>query len=247
MGVSTDDCVNAIARHSAGFAAAARDHLTRPVQHCPGWSVADLVRHLTEVHWFWATIAEELPHSPPEQSRKPARAADADLVDVFETGAARLVQVLRSADQSAACWTWAPQAQTVAFITRHQVQEAAVHHWDAADAGGAPWDVDPTAAADCVDEFLHYSVSSDADHEDPPGEPLAGTFVVRATDTGDSWTIADGNLPGTILVTSGTTAAPAVEGTAARLLLWLYGRADLHTSEVPRDLLARFRALTYTD
>jgi uncharacterized protein (TIGR03083 family) len=247
MPLSTDDCLTAIARHSAGLASAARDRLTEPVEHCPGWSVADLVEHLTGVHWFWATIAEERPDSPPEQSRRPARAEDADLLDVFEVGAARLVQVLRSADQSAACWTWAPQAQNVAFITRHQVQEAAVHQWDAAHAGGGGWEMDPAVAADCVDEFLTYSVSSDADHEDPPGGPLAGAFVLRSSDTGDAWTIADGDLPGTARISSGTSDAPVVEATAADLLLWLYGRTDLDTSSVPGDLLARFRALTFTD
>ena len=36
-----------------------REHLERPVEHCPGWNVADLVWHLTEVHWFWSTIAAD--------------------------------------------------------------------------------------------------------------------------------------------------------------------------------------------
>ena len=52
------DFVDAIAEHSAGFAAAA-DGVDAEVEHCPGWTVADLVGHLTEVHWFWGTIVEE--------------------------------------------------------------------------------------------------------------------------------------------------------------------------------------------
>ena len=49
-----------IRRHSAGLAAAARDNLDARVEHCPDWSVADLVWHVSGVHWFWGTIAGEL-------------------------------------------------------------------------------------------------------------------------------------------------------------------------------------------
>ena len=203
--------------------------------------------HLTEVHWFWTTIAEERPDSPPAPSRRPARAERSRLVDVFETGAARLVEVLRAADQSGACWTWAPQAHTVAFITRHQVQEAAVHHWDAAHAGGSDWHIDPAVAADGVDEFLHYSVSSEADPADPPREPLGGSFRLRAVDTGDSWSVGDGDVKGTVRVTRGAIDAPVLEGDAGTLLLWLYGRTSVPRSDVPDALLGRFRALTFTD
>ncbi len=61
--------------HSAGFADATRDHLDARVEHCPGWSVADLVWHLTEVHWFWGTIVEERLDAPP--ARVPAPGAGA--------------------------------------------------------------------------------------------------------------------------------------------------------------------------
>jgi len=96
--LSTDSCLAAIERHSRGLARAARGNLDAPVEHCPGWSVADLVRHVTDVHWFWATIAEELPSSPPDASRRPSRPADGELVDAFEAGSRRLVDVLGSAD-----------------------------------------------------------------------------------------------------------------------------------------------------
>lgn len=41
--------------------------------------------------------------------------------------------------------------------------------------------------------------------------------------------------------------APTVSGTASDLLLWLYGRLDLDLGSVPADLIARFRALCFTD
>jgi hypothetical protein len=98
MALSTFDCIAAITEHSAGFAEATRPHLGAKVEHCPGWSVADLVWHLSEVHWFWSTIAEERLAAPPEDSRRPPRPTDEDLVDGFVSGAARLMQVLRQAD-----------------------------------------------------------------------------------------------------------------------------------------------------
>ena len=89
---------------------------------------------------FAATIAAEQLSAPPEEGRRPPRPDDAGLVDTFKAGAVRLVEVLREADQSTPCWTWAGWQQDTAFITRHQVQEAAVHHWDAANAaGGLLW------------------------------------------------------------------------------------------------------------
>ena len=124
MTLSTFDCIAAITAHSAGFAEATRgSNLDARVEHCPDWSVADLVWHLTEVHWFWGTIVEEKLDAPPDEARRPERRPDAELVDAFVDGAARLVEVLRNADQSAHCWTWAPWQQDVAFVTRHQVQQ----------------------------------------------------------------------------------------------------------------------------
>ncbi len=249
MALSTFDCIAAITQHSAGFAQATRGDLDAPVEHCAGWSVADLVYHLTDVHWFWATIVEELLDAPPEESRRPPRVADADLVDAFTSGALHLVEVLRDADQSAACWTWAGWQQDVAFVTRHQVQEVAVHRWDAVRAAGGGLRFDPEEAADGVDEFLHFSVASDDDLYTPVTPPLLGTLAVRATDVDQAWTLTDGARPGTARVSAGVQAAgvPVLEAGAGELLLWLYGRLDLDTSAVPADLLGRFRGICFTD
>jgi uncharacterized protein (TIGR03083 family) len=248
MSLSTDDCVAAIRRHSAGLAAAARDNLDARVEHCPDWSVADLVSHVAGVHWFWGTIAGELLTEPPPQSRRPARLPDAELVDGFERGAERLAEVLADADQSAHAWTWASWQQDVAFITRHQVQEAAVHHWDAVNAAGGRLDIEPEVAADSVDEFLHFSVASEDDPDDPPETRLDGRLALRAADTGDAWTLVDGARPGTARVLGGVDAdAPLVEATASDLLLWLYQRVVVDTAAVPDELLARFRALCFSD
>ncbi|MGZ4436714.1 MAG: maleylpyruvate isomerase N-terminal domain-containing protein, partial [Nocardioidaceae bacterium] len=198
----------------------------------------------------WATIAGERLDGPPDESRRPERSPDDHLVDTFLAGARRLADVLRDADQRAACWTWAPLQQDVAFVTRHQVQEAAVHHWDAVDATGGSLAIEPAVAADAVSEFLTFSVSTDADAAEPERPSLRGSFVLHALDTDETWTVSDGDAPGTTRFTTDSeaaTVAPRFSATASDLVLWLYGRVDLDTSPVPADVLARFRGLCFTD
>jgi uncharacterized protein (TIGR03083 family) len=251
MTLTTAECVSAIERHSAGFAEATRGNLDASVRHCPGWTVADLVAHLTDVHWFWGTIAEKGLTEPPDEADRPARAPRERLVPAFEEGARRLVRVLGEADQTRHVWTWAPSQKDVAFITRHQVQEAAVHHWDAVHAAGGRLRIEAAVAADSVDEFLTFSVPTDAaplEDDDTPPAPLAATFALRATDADRAWTITDGASPGTLRVDQGAVAGPpAVQATASDLLLWLYRRVEIDTASVPTDVVERFRALTFTD
>jgi uncharacterized protein (TIGR03083 family) len=248
MATSEFDYVAVIEQHAAGFADAAAGNLDARVEHCPDWSVGDLVRHLSDVHWFWATIAEERLAEPPDESRRPARVPDTELIDRFTAGAARLADVLRRTPYGDAAWTWAPAQQDVGFIARHQVQEAAVHHWDAANAAGRSVTIDAIPAADAVDEFLTFSAPSEAD-PDPDQPRLEGEFGLRCTDVDAVWTIADGAQPGTMLIRRGASGdVPTVTGTASDLLLWLYERTDnVDTSDVDATLLQRFRGGTYSD
>jgi len=248
MSLSAAECTAHIAHFSALFADATRDNLDGRVEHCPDWSVADLVWHLTEVHWFWATIADGRLPEPPDEAQRPERPGREALVETFEAGAQRLVRVLADADQSAACWTWFPGQQDIAFITRHQVQEAAVHTWDAVHAAGGTLDIDPVVAADSVDEFLTVSLAEEDDAREHDLVPLEATFGLRATDTADAWTLTDGGVPGSVVMSRGVAPdVPTLEAPAADLLLWLYRRRDLDPGPVPREAVDRFRGLSSTD
>ncbi len=237
------DPLNAIATHAEGLASAAESNLDARVEHCPDWDVADLVAHITNVHWFWATIVEEKLQEPPAEERRPARAED--LLGALRANAERLVRVLGEADPATPVWTWAPDRMTAGFVLRHQVQEAAVHHWDAENAAGRALTIEALPAADAVDEFLAVSVASEA----WPGKGnLDGTFGMRTTDADGAWTITDGVTPHTLAVTPGLRdGIPVLQASASDLLLWLYRRVELDTSAVPPDLVERFRSLTFTD
>ncbi len=249
MGEPQFDYIEAISQHSAGLATAAEGNLDARVEHCPDWSVADLVGHMTGVHWFWATIAEERLSAPPEEARRPAPVPREQLIDTFRAGAERLAAVLRAADADDHVWTWAPAQQDIAFITRHQVQEAAVHHFDAVNGAGGKLAIEPLVAVDSIAEFLTFSVSSDADPADDPVRPsLGGRFVLKCSDADEAWTVSEGAGEGTVAYEAGAPQdVPAVTATASDLLLWLYGRVSVDTAPVPDELVGRFRGLLFTD
>jgi uncharacterized protein (TIGR03083 family) len=246
MTLSTEDCLAAITRHSHALADAARVDLHAPVEHCPGWDVAELVRHVSQVHWFWGTIAAERLTEPVPEDREPAPVPDDELVDAFVAGADRIAATLAEADQDAPVWTWFPGRQDVGFITRHQVQEAAVHHFDAANAVGAAWSVDPAVATDSIDEFLTTSLA-EADDIARIGSTLPGPLTLAATDTGRAWTVRQA-APAAGLSWSAADGAdrPAtVSGPVADLLLWIYQRVDLPVTDT--EVVTAFRRLSSTD
>ena len=241
MQVPVEDFLAAITHHTRGLAGAAENGLDLPVEHCPGWSVADLVRHVTEVHRFWNEVARDRPLVEPDLV-VPERPADEDLVAALLAGVEVLTGTLRAADQDAPCWTWGLE-ENIGFITRHQVQEAAVHHWDAVNAVGGDWAMDALLASDAVEEFLTHSVANRR-WPHPGAEPLGGPL--RFVAGGRTYTVADGDLPGTLT----HTVQGAGDGGAAPadLLLWLYRRVpDSRITAGPDDLLQRFRAFTSTD
>jgi uncharacterized protein (TIGR03083 family) len=240
-----------IAEHSAALARAAESNLEAPVEHCPGWTVADLVWHLSEVHWFWAKIVAELPSEPPPDEEGPDRPPPEQLVERFRAGAEHLVRVLAAADPAAACWTWAPTQRNVGFVRRHQVQEAAVHHWDAEHAAGREIALGTGMSVDAIEEFLTFSVATVEDRPDSPRPNLDGALVLAATDAGTEWTVTDDRLPGTVRFSPGPAdpELPRITGTASDLLLWLYGRLALPVTPGGKaeQLAGRFRALAFTD
>ncbi len=247
MALSTQRSVEVIDQSGEALAALAAGHFEAEVVGCPGWRVRDVLQHLIEVHWFWTKVVEDRLAEPPRAGR-PDRVEDDHLVSRFLLGVQRLSAALASADQGAEVYTWASSQHDVAFVTRHQVQEIAVHGWDAAHAVGAPWEIPADAAADAVDEFLTFSVSSRSDPAEPPRADLDGVLALRCADVDASWTVEDDLDPGTVRHSPGVRDdAVVIEAPAQELLLWLYRRVHLPGEVNHAALVNRFRHLTFTD
>jgi uncharacterized protein (TIGR03083 family) len=205
------------------------------VPSCPEWDLRALVVHLGRVQRSWASVigrGEDVEPQPPDDSVRPANGDD--LVGWFREGAGELLTAVEEAPADRAAWTWWQTPRTAGAIARHQVQEAAVHRWDAEMAAGRPASpVDTDAAADAVDEFL--AVTAVELHRWTPWTGGAGTVELAPTDApgGSRWLVLgdDGPAP-----SEGPDAPTAtLSATASDLLLLLYRRLPLEAVTVTGD------------
>jgi len=211
----------AVAADRAGLAAA--------VPSCPAWQVKDLLRHTGYVHrWAARHITEgpaEVIDGPSEAEILRGGAADADLLGWFRAGHAALVETLASADPAVECATFMPAPTPLAFWTRRQAHETAIHRADAELAAGP---VDGSAprypadfAADGIDELIMgFGQRRKYQPSAGPGAD-AGLLRVIAADTGDAWSIGDGS-----------DAGCTVSGSASSLYLYLWNRASAGAADI---------------
>jgi uncharacterized protein (TIGR03083 family) len=240
--MATDlDYVAHLAAESARFATVI-DGLPpgAPVPSCPGWTADDLLWHLAEVQWFWATIAGDGVTGPQAEERKPERPdGRTALAAFFQRASHDLREALARTAPDAPAWTWSAD-QSVGFIRRRQAHEALIHRIDAELAAGDRTPMDPLLSADGVDEVLRVMYGY---------LPGWGTFVadgaqdlrLKTADTADSWVITLGRFTGTdpgdqaahdepavraAGLDQGQQAAAEVSGSAADLDCWLWHRSS---------------------
>ena len=222
----------AIRRDSDLFYATADDSdPSLPVASCPGWTIADLVWHLGEVHWFWGSVIEMRASDPAsvEAAKPPRPAVYAELVAWGRGQVDRMISLLEQNEDATKVWTWSPTQQTVGFIRRHQVQEAAVHRWDLQQAAAqAPPDpIDAVAAADSLDELLEVTLPWTVDEK----KPLAGSVHIHCTDTDGEWFVH----PEGRVEPIHAKGDAAIRGTASDLLLVLFKRLGIEHAELVGD------------
>ena len=223
-----------VGRSAALRDAAAAGDLSARVPGCPDWSLRDLVAHLGGVQRFWAvTVALGDPSRPPSAEERGDREPHGDLLEWFEESTRTLVTALRAAGPEAPSWTWwgaSGAPLTAGAVARHQVQEAAVHAWDAQEAAfGKPEPLPAAVAVDGVAEFLSVGLGSLGAW---PHRPARVQFQAIE---GPSWTVD--------LSPSGATPDPAasgepvtrIQGTASELVLALYRRIPLADVRVDGD------------
>ena len=127
--------------------------LTVPVPTCPGWTMADLVRHVGEVY-LHKTLAIRLGDFPGEQDW-PAEVEALPPLALLDRTYASLSQELTTRAPDSPAPSWYKPERTVAFWMRRMAQETVIHRIDAElAAGGAVSPVPADIALDGVDEVL---------------------------------------------------------------------------------------------
>lgn len=177
----------------AVLAVLARAELTAPIAACPGWTLRDLVEHLGSVH-RWATEIVRTGSPLPEEPHHGV----VDVAGWFADGATALVEKLAAVDPAGPCWSFTSD-RTAGFWVRRQALETAVHRWDAERAVDEPGPIDAALAgvgiAEVVDLMTPRQVRLGRI------DPLSAGIELRATDTGQSWTLGEGQ-PATEVVAS---------------------------------------------
>jgi len=227
--------LEAIREASVRFAGAIErrgsEGLDATVPSTPEWNLRDLAHHVGEVQRFWAeNVRAGNPDGPwPGEVASPT---DDVLAGWLRQATASLCDALQAAGPAAPCWTWWGEPATAGAVARHQVQEIAVHTWDAEAVAASPDPLRRDVADDGVAEFLEVMLGSSAD-------AVPGVVTLRATDTGGSWRVAGGG-PG--------RRQAEVSGTASDLVLMLYRRLPVADCIVEGDplLVASFLALVDT-
>jgi uncharacterized protein (TIGR03083 family) len=207
-------------------AVAAAPSLDVQVPTCPEWTLLDLVKHLVETRNKWTAIVAAGPADSPATFSAPEAPREREaLLPWFAASVQEQVDALREAGPDRGCWTWwgdSQSPQTSGAVGRDQLQQLAVHTYDAQITVGAPQPLPSDLALDGVDEFL---TTRCAGTEPWPHEPVVVDY--HATE-GRSWRlwVSDGHTRTAGLPAGGGPEKPdvAVWGTANELVLFFYGR-----------------------
>ncbi|UXY26000.1 maleylpyruvate isomerase family mycothiol-dependent enzyme [Streptomyces sp. HUAS TT20] len=196
------------------------------VPTCPEWQVRDLLRHTGAVHrWAAGIIADE--QTAPRPFGDLPDLDGAELVAWYRDSHHRLVDTLAAAPSDLECWTFhpAPSPSPLAFWTRRQAHETTVHRYDAESARtGVPSPVARDFAVDGIDELLrgfHARTRSRVRTDEPR------VLRVRASDTGDVWTVRLSAEPPVTTREESGVAEAELSGPADQLYLALWNRVPM--------------------
>ena len=197
------DCLSADFRR---FREVAQLDPTAAVPTCPGWSVADLTRHLGQVY-LHKTVAMREGAEP--GAWPPKELEEAEPLPLLDRAYAELLAEFATRRPEDPSSTWYRHDQTVGFWFRRMAQETVIHRIDAELGAGQPVAPVPAdLAIDGVDEllkvFLAYSVADWGDYfTDILARSPGHTYAIR-TD-GAAWRVRTG--PGVVEVADGDAAA----------------------------------------
>ncbi|MGW3692178.1 maleylpyruvate isomerase family mycothiol-dependent enzyme [Streptomyces sp. NPDC005125] len=213
------------------------------VPSCPDWSLRDLVEHLTEVQRFWAAAVVAGPSEKPPVVAPADDTLPAGLLARSAAATQELIAALRAAGPAVGCWTWWGDSNvptTSGAVARHQVQEAAVHAFDAQLATGTPRPVPAVVALDGVAEFIGVSHGTAGPW---PHEP--SRIGLHAAE-GESW-LVDLTASGSHVIDGHHETAADLHGSASDLLLTLHGRLPLDSLRSEGDRATLVNLLSWPD
>lgn len=208
---------------------------TAGVPACPGWTVADLVAHLGNVHTWAAAIVT----SGARVDQPRTRPHGVPLDQWYAARATHLVQVLADSDPAAPCWNFAGLGEVAGFWRRRQLHEVLMHLVDLDQAHGRSTRLDPLTCADGISET--FEVFAPRLHARGVRVDLAAPVSFVATDTGDTWTLRPAG-DGPPVVTWDEPVGDRVSGTAEQLWLQLWKRGDDAVVSGDADLVRRLLA-----
>lgn len=203
-----------------------------PVPTCPGWTLAQLMRHVGRGDRWAAQIVrdrleEYLDPRTVEGGKPPPDAADA--ISWLRGGAQRLVEAVELSGVETPVWTFLGMRPANWWV-RRRLHETAVHRADVALATGTEFVLDAEIAADAITEWLErVAIQAGGEgaplpledgetlhlHATDPGLGDAGEWTMRADGGGIAWSHDHGK------------GSAALRGGATELLLAIVRRVPV--------------------
>lgn len=156
--------------------------LALPVPSCPGWTQADLLRHVGRIY-RWAHRNVSAAADERQSLGELEMPSDDEVVEWFHAGLEQLVALLEDTSPDTELWTYGTDG-TARFWFRRMAHESLVHRWDAQAARNDEEAIDADAAVDAIDDFLDVHILH-------PGTLAEAESVlhVRAEDANADWSL----------------------------------------------------------
>jgi uncharacterized protein (TIGR03083 family) len=214
---------------TARIVAASPAALASSVPCCPGWDVAEVVRHTGGVYNHKVAIMRlgRAPEQGEWESRPPG---EAGLVPWFDGAAHALLDELVAHDPADWAYTWWPADQTIGFWYRRMALESVVHRIDVEEAVADVTPIDAALALDGVDEVL--TVFLGVRDRGAAGGPTGAVSIVS---DGQAWIAHLDEDHVHVEKGSANDAGAQVVGDPSAVFLHLWGRAPAEDVGVSGD------------
>ena len=235
-------------RHdSAAIVAAARDNLDRPIAHCPGWTMSNLLVHLGR-GMLWQDVGVQaftegdttVEGIQAKRKRLVTPPNGPQIVGWFDDTARAFAATLETLDphDRIATMMWNIECGTNLFPTLSAYHlwalETAVHRWDSQFVDGNPEPIANDLAVDWLDQIFGCWLVAAAERGRQAQGTWAGeTITFQSSTSTDQWAVTL-KTPGKVTVSRDgpTNADISIRGTAGDLLLLAMNRIPTTSSDL---------------